>query len=113
MKTLSSRRDRAAVAALLWDALEGCKEISAEAKKTATEHDCEFRAVGIVVGNFTESAGSISGTHDASIHVDLITGRRIIKEVERIVRERMVELGELDISEVIEVPRPWIPRPAK
>lgn len=93
------RRENAREATLLWDAMERCETfkeaIDADAPALG---DIEQRYVKLVVGDF--SLPHYDGTHHAALVLDATTGRRIFVEAERIIRERMVELGQLDASEL-------------
>jgi hypothetical protein len=91
------RREDASEAALLWDALERFESLDAAAKVSKPRHACQIRAVKLVVGDFEPR--NFDGEHSATIVVTLTTGRRIIAMAKRIIRERMVELGQLDPSE--------------
>lgn len=88
-----NRREKARVAAMLWTALEEMEHL----EEAATTNIVYGKGVKVVVGEFDANG---DGTHEAGILVDLETGRAILAAVDRIIRERMFALGELDVSEV-------------
>lgn len=90
------KRDDAEATALLWAALEddlpGLKEA---ARRATPKGNYDQRMVRVVVGDYSNGCGE----QDGGVSVDMATGRIIIAEVERIIRQRMVQLGQLAIEE--------------
>lgn len=90
------RRVETEAAALLWTAIEDDLPILQKAaRRGLVPRSSERREVHITVGNFCDAGGM----QEATVAVDVITGRRIIAEAERVIRERMIELGQLTPSE--------------
>lgn len=95
------RREKAELAATLWAAMEECEPM-ADAVKDAEGRRPEDYRVKLTIGEFEPP--NWDGTHTASLVLDLTTGKLIMAAAERIIRERLVEIGEMDKSELAATP---------
>ena len=91
------RREKAELAATLWAAIEECEPM-ADAVKDAEGRRPEDYRVKVVLGEF--GPPNWDGTHNAALVLDLETGKLVMAAAERIIRERLVELGQMDKSEL-------------
>jgi len=81
-------RDEFQAGILLGDAIDALPALKSALERTEPEAG-NYRALEISVGDHSDAGAS----HDADVKVDIETGRLIVVEVERIIRERAKALG--------------------
>lgn len=97
------RRERAELAATLWAAIEECEPMADAVRDAEGRRPDDYR-VKVILGEFVPP--NWDGVHTASLVLDLATGKLIMAAAERIIRERLVDLGEMDKTELA-VPPPF------
>ena len=71
----------------------------ADALKDAEGRQPDSHRVKVILGK-CDGPPHWDGTHTASLVLDLATGKLVMAAAERIIRERLVEIGHMDKSEL-------------